>query len=82
MLDPLLSLRGGTTVASLNRPWRFASKPTYDPDTNPEGLISFGMAENVREHSMELNIRETDIEPGPCNKGTCRLCKQECTTEI
>lgn len=46
MLDPTLSLRGGTTVSSLNRPWRFASKPTYHPDTNAGGLISFGMAEN------------------------------------
>ena len=48
MLDPLLSLRGGTTVASLNRPWRFAPKATYDPDNNTNGLISFGTAENVR----------------------------------
>ena len=48
MLEPLLSLRGGTTVASLNRPWRFAPTQSYDPDTNPEGLISFGSAENVR----------------------------------
>lgn len=51
MLDPVLSLRGGTTVASINRPWRFATKPTYHPDTNPDGLISFGMAENVSAQS-------------------------------
>ncbi|KAI6782555.1 1-aminocyclopropane-1-carboxylate synthase-like protein-like protein [Emericellopsis cladophorae] len=46
MLDPLLSLRSGTTVASLNRPWRFAPKQTYDLQANPKGLISFGTAEN------------------------------------
>lgn len=52
MLDPVLSLRAGTTVASLNRPWRFAPRATYDPDTNPEGLISFGTAENVSMSSL------------------------------
>lgn len=47
VLDSLLSYRAGTTVASLNRPWRFAEGTTYDPETNPSGLVSFSTAENV-----------------------------------
>ena len=44
----MLSSRGLKNVNELGRPWRFTPTATYDPDTNPEGLISFGMAENVR----------------------------------
>lgn len=47
MLDPLLSKRGATTVASINRPWRFASRGDYDADKNPDGLVAFSTAENV-----------------------------------
>lgn len=56
MLDPVLSLRAGTTVASLNRPWRFAPKATYHPGTNPEGLISFGTAENVSRNEVKVQM--------------------------
>lgn len=48
MLDPLLSLRGGTTVSSLERPWRFAERGDFDADTNPKGLVAFSTAENAR----------------------------------
>lgn len=54
MLDPLLSRRAGTTVSSINRPWRFAARGDYDADTNPDGLISFSTAENVRTHPTFL----------------------------
>ncbi|KAF4124475.1 Aspartate/methionine/tyrosine aminotransferase [Geosmithia morbida] len=57
MLDPLLSRRGGTTVASIDRPWRFAPRGDYDADTNPKGLVSFGTAENVRFNGQELLYR-------------------------
>ncbi|KAJ5777736.1 Pyridoxal phosphate-dependent transferase major region subdomain 2 [Penicillium odoratum] len=43
----MLSCRGRKNVAGLERPWRFAPTQTYNPDTNPSGLISFGLAENA-----------------------------------
>lgn len=43
----MLSARGLKNVNELDVPWRFAPTQTYDPETNPMGLISFGMAENV-----------------------------------
>ncbi|CAG8028065.1 unnamed protein product [Penicillium salamii] len=42
----MLSARGLKNVNELDVPWRFAPTQTYDPETNPMGLISFGMAEN------------------------------------
>ncbi|KAJ5088830.1 hypothetical protein N7456_012446 [Penicillium angulare] len=42
----MLSSRGLKNVKELERPWRFTPAAAYDPDTNPTGLISFGMAEN------------------------------------
>ncbi|KAJ6017362.1 hypothetical protein N7451_000741 [Penicillium sp. IBT 35674x] len=42
----MLSSRALKNVTELRRPWRFAPTPTYDADTNPTGLISFGLAEN------------------------------------
>lgn len=43
-----LSTRGAASAASLAIPWRFApgSNPPYDADTNPDGVVSFGMADN------------------------------------
>jgi hypothetical protein len=43
----MLSTRGLKNVKELDVPWRFAPTQTYDRETNPTGLISFGMAENV-----------------------------------
>ncbi|KAI0003151.1 1-aminocyclopropane-1-carboxylate synthase [Xylariaceae sp. FL0662B] len=41
-----LSGRAAAIVPDLDVPWRFAPKGTFDPDTNPEGLTSFSVAEN------------------------------------
>lgn len=43
----MLSTRGQANADQLEIPWRFARGTTYDPDTNPNGLISFGTAENA-----------------------------------
>lgn len=43
----MLSSRALKNIEQLGRPWRFAPTPDYDPDTNPKGLISFGLAENA-----------------------------------
>ncbi|KAH8435041.1 uncharacterized protein LDX57_012670 [Aspergillus melleus] len=43
----MLSSRGTKKTESLHRPWRYAAAHTYDTETNPEGLISFGMAEHA-----------------------------------
>lgn len=43
----MLSGRALRNVKELDVPWRFAPTQTYDPETNPTGLISLGMAENV-----------------------------------
>ncbi|KAJ5296030.1 hypothetical protein N7508_010851, partial [Penicillium antarcticum] len=42
----MLSSRGHRNVQELGVPWRFSHTQTYDPETNPTGLISFGLAEN------------------------------------
>ena len=42
-----LSPRGKVNADQLNIPWRFAKAHTYDPITNPSGLISFATAENT-----------------------------------
>ncbi|KAJ5942018.1 hypothetical protein N7516_002186 [Penicillium verrucosum] len=42
----MLSSRGSENVKELTKPWRFSLTQTYDPEENPTGLISFGMAEN------------------------------------
>jgi hypothetical protein len=43
----MLSPRGQSNAAQLSIPWRFALSATYDPETNPDGLLSFATAENV-----------------------------------
>ncbi|KAJ5391286.1 hypothetical protein N7509_006776 [Penicillium cosmopolitanum] len=42
----MLSSRALKNVQQLERPFRFTPTPDYDPQINPQGLISFGMAEN------------------------------------
>ncbi|RKL47521.1 hypothetical protein BFJ72_g1753 [Fusarium proliferatum] len=44
-----LSQRATEAVGGLDLPWRFAPRGDYDADHNPDGLISFGTAEHVRE---------------------------------
>ncbi|KAH8725434.1 putative aspartate aminotransferase [Phaeosphaeriaceae sp. PMI808] len=43
----MLSSRGQENADQLNIPWRFAQATKYDPVNNPEGIISFGTAENA-----------------------------------
>jgi hypothetical protein len=43
----MLSSRAIKNIEQLNRPWRFTPTPDYDSETNPKGLISLGLAENV-----------------------------------
>ncbi|KAM3501178.1 hypothetical protein MY11210_009412 [Beauveria gryllotalpidicola] len=42
------SARAQATAEFLSAPWKFATRQTYDKDTNPDGVISFALAENVR----------------------------------
>ncbi|KAL4910726.1 hypothetical protein BDW74DRAFT_141733 [Aspergillus multicolor] len=42
----MLSSRGQKNAESFDIPWRFAVAPTYDKETNPDGIICFGMAEH------------------------------------
>ncbi|KAM4065323.1 aminotransferase class I and II domain-containing protein [Hirsutella rhossiliensis] len=44
--NPYLSKRSAAVVAKQHLPWRFARAQTYDAKTNPDGLISFALAEN------------------------------------
>ncbi|KAL2811087.1 pyridoxal phosphate-dependent transferase [Aspergillus granulosus] len=43
----MLSSRGKTNADRFDIPWRYAVAPTYNKETNPEGVISFGLAEHV-----------------------------------
>lgn len=53
----MLSSRALNNVQQLERPFRFSPTPDYDPQTNPKGLISFGMAENVSAyHEMAIDM--------------------------
>ncbi|KAF1731135.1 1-aminocyclopropane-1-carboxylate synthase-like protein 1 [Beauveria bassiana] len=40
------SARAQVTAEFLSAPWKFATRQTYDKDTNPDGVISFALAEN------------------------------------
>ncbi|KAL4791210.1 pyridoxal phosphate-dependent transferase [Aspergillus venezuelensis] len=42
----MLSSRGARNAATYDIPWRYAVAPTYNKDTNPNGVISFGLAEH------------------------------------
>ncbi|KAJ5679730.1 hypothetical protein N7462_007974, partial [Penicillium macrosclerotiorum] len=55
LIHIMLSSRGLKNVQELGQPWRFSPTPDYDPETNPSGLISFGMAENrpMREYIVD-----------------------------
>lgn len=46
-MESYLSKRSAASLEKQSLPWRFAPSQTYDAETNPEGLISFGTAENV-----------------------------------
>ncbi|EJP66345.1 1-aminocyclopropane-1-carboxylate synthase [Beauveria bassiana ARSEF 2860] len=40
------SARAQVTAEFLSASWKFATRQTYDKDTNPDGVISFALAEN------------------------------------
>jgi hypothetical protein len=46
-MESYLSKRSTASLEKQSLPWRFAPPQTYDAEKNPEGLISFGTAENV-----------------------------------
>lgn len=48
------SNRSAVTVARMGEPWKMAAKHTYDAQTNPEGMVSFALAENVRERASAM----------------------------
>ncbi|KAL5045239.1 hypothetical protein BDW71DRAFT_184535 [Aspergillus fruticulosus] len=54
----MLSLRGKKNADSLDIPWRFAVAPTYDKETNPHGIICFGIAEHLQspQHSCPSSL--------------------------
>jgi hypothetical protein len=52
----MLSYRGHRNVEGLSVPWRFSHTQTYDQETDPTGLISFGLAENVCTIHLSLRI--------------------------
>ncbi|KAG2418071.1 hypothetical protein HFD88_001171 [Aspergillus terreus] len=43
----MLSSRGKQNAEMFNIPWRYAHPHTYDKETNPKGVISFGLAEHA-----------------------------------
>ncbi|KAL3446571.1 pyridoxal phosphate-dependent transferase [Aspergillus insuetus] len=42
----MLSSRGKKSADTFDIPWRYAVAPTYNKETNPEGVISLGLAEH------------------------------------
>ncbi|KAJ5259560.1 hypothetical protein N7478_012541 [Penicillium angulare] len=55
----MLSSRALKNIDESGRPWRFTPTPTYDPDTNPTGLISFGLAENITFNLDSISYRSS-----------------------
>lgn len=60
----MLSSRGKQNAEIFNIPWRYAHPHTYDKETNPKGVISFGLAEHVcpLNHSA-FHLTETEVGP-------------------
>ena len=54
----MLSIRGQQSVASQDIPWRFApgGDNVYDKVSNPAGVVSFGLAENVRTRTLSPTL--------------------------
>lgn len=57
------SARSQATAEFLSAPWRFATRQTYDKETNPDGVISFALAENVRESIAPMILGEIKYSP-------------------
>ncbi|KAF4333558.1 1-aminocyclopropane-1-carboxylate synthase [Fusarium beomiforme] len=54
----VLSQRATEAVGGLDLPWRFAPRGDFDADHNPNGLISFGTAENARQPFITKDLKE------------------------
>lgn len=52
--NDMLSSRGTQYVNLVSNPWRYLPGQDYDPEKNPDGLISLGLAENVRFHLLQV----------------------------
>lgn len=67
-----LSLRGQSNADQLSIPWRFAKAHTYDPITNPHGLISFATAENcLIQKELHDFISKVTIPPASFRYAFC-----------
>lgn len=55
----MLSRRGAASAATLDIPWRFANKTNnpYNAVTNPDGIVLFSSAENVRRRMFFIKSR-------------------------
>jgi hypothetical protein len=71
-----LSQRASEAIRGLDLPWRYALRATYDPDHNPNGLISFSLAENVRHLSIK-KLQHNDPFLGLDNQGHKGICGQK-----
>lgn len=62
-MESYLSKRSAASLERQSLPWRFAPSQTYDAEKNPDGLISFGTAENVTiPHQIELLSRRENTK--------------------
>ncbi|KAL3479483.1 pyridoxal phosphate-dependent transferase [Aspergillus californicus] len=68
----MLSSRGKKNADSFDIPWRFAVASTYNKETNPDGLIGFGMAEHVpvRADIAELINNKVDFNVNSVGYGS------------
>ncbi|KAJ6786288.1 hypothetical protein PWT90_00828 [Aphanocladium album] len=66
------SARAQATADFLGVPWKFAARQTYNKDTNPNGLISFALAENklVVKDVRDFVNQNVTFEDNDFNYGT------------
>ncbi|EGX92358.1 aspartate aminotransferase, putative [Cordyceps militaris CM01] len=72
MATTLTSARAQATAAFLSAPWMFATRQTYDKETNPDGVISFALAENklAVQDVRDFVNRNVTFEVNDFNYGT------------
>ncbi|KAH3992154.1 hypothetical protein HBH98_219580 [Parastagonospora nodorum] len=75
----MLSSRGQANADQLDIPFRFAQGTKYDHETNPDGLISFGTAENalmqqeLEEFAKKVHIPGASFRYAYCSAGGTHL---------
>ncbi|TQV92128.1 aspartate aminotransferase [Cordyceps javanica] len=71
-MTAITSTRAQATAKFLSAPWMFATRQTYDKDTNPAGVISFALAENrlVVPDIRDFVNRNVTFEVNDFNYGT------------